>query len=97
MTVFHVLSLSVACRWKERIAAVQDAGRSYRKALHLNPARGSAWGDAAAAAYHESQLRRAHPTLRPETMTNLRRQAASLLRGVPPVSLNPQSYGPDDP
>ncbi|KAK9839924.1 hypothetical protein WJX74_000458 [Apatococcus lobatus] len=55
-------------RWEARITAMHGAGHTFCKALHLAPWRGSAWGDAVAAADDESQLRRSHPGLQQDSI-----------------------------
>ena len=69
-------------RWQQRIESVQQARRVYARALHMNPGRSSAWGDAASTFYTEAQLRRAHRRLRPENPDALCRAAVTCVKGA---------------
>ena len=79
--------VSLYIRWEARVSEMRAARRAYAKALHLRPDQGSAWGDAAAAFYLESQLRRAtaQSAVDAEHLRVLRSTAERLTRGARPV------------
>ena len=54
----------------------------YARALHMNPGRSSAWGDAASTFYIEAQLRRAHYRLCPEDSDALCKACVTCVKGV---------------
>lgn len=71
------------CRWRRRITSVQQARRVYARALHMNPGRSAAWGDAASTFYVGAQLRRAHPRLRSGDADALCTAAVRFVKGTP--------------
>lgn len=97
LVIITVTKLEPVCRWGAPITAVQGAGCTSRKTLHPAPWRGSAGGDAAAAASHESRLRRSHPKLQQGSNPHLRCKAACLLPGAviqpPLLSIVPDPKG----
>lgn len=79
--------MSLDFRWEARVGEMRAARRDYAKALHLRPDQGSAWGDAAAAFYLESQLLRAtvQSAVDADQLLVLRSTAERLTRGADPV------------